>query len=107
MEARGSRITGYSGGGARRVGKSTLVSELAAREYEKHLVIDFSEESDDIKDLFLQYRTDADTFLMYLQAYTGTSLPSKRSVIVFDEAQRFPKARGSSSSLLLMIDMTT
>lgn len=90
-ETRGSRALLVEG--ARRVGKSTLVSEFAAREYEKHLVIDFSEASEDIKDLFLQYRTDVDTFFMYLQAYTGISLPAGRSVIVFDEVQRFPKAR--------------
>lgn len=79
--------------GARRVGKSTLVREFAEREYDAHLIIDFSEASDDIKGLFLQYRADVDTFFMYLQAFTGTSLPKRRSVLVFDEVQRFPPAR--------------
>ena len=30
---------------------------------------------------------------MYLQAYTGVSLPRRNAVIVFDEVQRFPPAR--------------
>ncbi len=79
--------------GARRVGKSTLVSEFAHKEYEACLIIDFSEVSDDIKELLLRYRSDIDSFFMYLAAYTGKSLPKRQSVIVFDEVQRFPAAR--------------
>lgn len=79
--------------GARRVGKSSLVSAFVQQEYDAHLVIDFSETSQEVKDLFLQYRSDVDAFFMYLQAYTGTSLPPRRSALVFDEVQRFPAAR--------------
>lgn len=79
--------------GPRRVGKSTLAREFAQREYASHLIIDFSEASEDLKGLFLQYRTDLDTFFMYLAAYTGVSLPRRESLIVFDEVQRFPPAR--------------
>ena len=79
--------------GARRVGKSTLVEEFAKREYAHHLIIDFSKASEELKDLFLQYRADLDVFFMYLQAYAGVTLPRRESVIVFDEVQRFPPAR--------------
>lgn len=79
--------------GARRVGKSTLAKEFAEREYAAHLVIDFSEASEDIKTLFRDYRADMGSFFMYLQAFTGVSLPRRESVIVFDEVQRFPPAR--------------
>ena len=79
--------------GARRVGKSTLAREFAEREYAAHLVIDFSEASDDLKMLFRDYRADVDSFFMYLQAFTGVSLPRRNSLIVFDEVQRFPPAR--------------
>lgn len=79
--------------GARRVGKSTLAKTFANSEYTASLVIDFSEASEDIKDLFRQYRSDIDTFFMYLQAYTGVTLPRRESIIVFDEVQRFPPAR--------------
>ena len=79
--------------GARRVGKSTLVEEFARHEYAASLVIDFSTVSDEVKGLFVQYRDDIDSFFMYLQAYTGVSLPRRESVVVFDEVQRFPPAR--------------
>lgn len=90
-EAQGSRALLIEG--ARRVGKSTLAKEFAAREYASSLVIDFSEASDEIKELFTQYRSNVDTFFMYLQAYTGVSLPKRESIVVFDEVQRFPPAR--------------
>lgn len=90
-EAQGSRALLVEG--ARRVGKSTLVREFANREYAASLVIDFSEASDEVKGLFTQYRSDIDTFFMYLQAYMGVSLPKRKSVVVFDEVQRFPPAR--------------
>lgn len=79
--------------GARRVGKSTLVTEFAKNEYAGNLIIDFAQAGDDIKELFTQYRNDPDTFFMYLSAYTGAALPRRDSVIVFDEVQRFPPAR--------------
>lgn len=79
--------------GARRVGKSTLARNFAENEYEGSLVIDFSEASEDIKDLFRQYRSDVDTFFLYLTAITGATLPRRKSIVVFDEVQRFPPAR--------------
>ena len=38
--------------GARRIGKSTIVSEFAKNEYESYLLIDFSIASDDVKKYF-------------------------------------------------------
>ena len=65
-ESRGARALLLEG--ARRVGKSTLAREFAEREYAAHLVIDFSEASDDLKMLFRDYRADVDSFFMYLAA---------------------------------------
>lgn len=79
--------------GARRVGKSTLAQIFAENEYAAHLVIDFSNASEDLKLLFLDYRADLDSLFMYLQAFTGVELPHRDSLIVFDEVQRFPPAR--------------
>lgn len=79
--------------GTRRTGKSTLARAFAENEYDSHLIIDFSVASEDIKDLFRMYRSDVDTFFMYLQAFTGVSLIRRKSLIVFDEVQRFPPAR--------------
>lgn len=90
-ESNGSRAVLLEG--ARRVGKSTLAQNFAQNEYAAHLVIDFSQAPDELKALFLDYRGDIDTFFMYLQAFTGVSLPQRESLIVFDEVQRFPVAR--------------
>ena len=79
--------------GARRVGKSTLVSTFAKKEYASNVIINFSEASPEIKSLFENYRSDIDKFFMYLQAYTGTTLKKRNSIIVFDEVQLFPTAR--------------
>ena len=90
-ESQGSRAMLIEG--ARRVGKSTLAQTFAENEYAAHLVVDFSEAPEDLKSLFVDYRADLDSFFMYLQAFTGVTLPRRDSLIVFDEVQRFPSAR--------------
>lgn len=79
--------------GARRVGKTTLVREFAAREYDAYIYIDFSKASNDILSLFRDQRSDVDTFLRMLQLITGVLLERRRGVVIFDEVQRFPIAR--------------
>ena len=79
--------------GARRVGKSTLVEEFARNEYESHIIVDFSLATDEFKQTFLDTRFDINTFYFYLQAEYNTTLHERRSLVVFDEVQLFPKAR--------------
>lgn len=79
--------------GARRVGKTTLARAFAEKEYDAHLIVDFAQVPEELKNLFLEHRGDLDSFFMYLQAFTGITLPKRRSIIVFDEVQRFPPAR--------------
>lgn len=79
--------------GARRVGKSWIVEEFARREYESYILIDFSEASDAIKELFQVYKGRWDEFFMHLQLETGVKLKPGKSLIVFDEIQKFPVAR--------------
>ena len=86
--------------GARRVGKTTLVKTFAENEYDAFLYIDFAQASQDLKNLFLEHSNDVSILLMYLQAYTGASLPERRSVIIFDEVQRFPPARETIKQLV-------
>ena len=90
-ESQGSRAMLIEG--ARRVGKSTLARAFAENEYAAHLIVDFSEAPEDLKSLFMEYRSDLASFFMYLQAFTGIELPRRDSLIVFDEVQRFPPAR--------------
>lgn len=79
--------------GARRVGKSWIVEEFARREYESYILIDFSQASKTILDLFQTYRGRWDDFFLHLQLETGVKLNPGRSLIVFDEIQKFPQAR--------------
>ena len=79
--------------GARRVGKSYIAEEFARNEYAAYLIVDFATATKKVKGYFEEYLDDLDQFFMYLcAAYHKTLIPGK-SVIIFDEVQRFPKAR--------------
>lgn len=78
--------------GARRVGKSTIVEEFARREYDSYLLIDFSVASRQVKDLF-QDISNLDMLFTLLQVNYGVSLVPGKSLIIFDEIQKWPLAR--------------
>lgn len=79
--------------GARRIGKSTTVEQFARQEYESYILVDFSKAPKDVLDVFESCKDDLDTFFMLLSAYYRTQLFDRRSLIVFDEVQRYPAAR--------------
>lgn len=79
--------------GARRIGKSTLVEEFAKNEYDSYLMIDFSKVNDTIKSYFYDYIEDLDTLFMFITSAYNVKLHRRKSVIIFDEVQRFPRAR--------------
>ena len=79
--------------GARRVGKSYLAEEFARNEYRDHVIIDFSNTSDEIRAVFDGYNGDIPEFLMALSTAIGRIMPVRESVIVFDEVQQCPRAR--------------
>lgn len=79
--------------GARRVGKSTIVQEFAKNEYESFILIDFARISNEVKDYFTRFSNNLDTLFMLLQNIYGVELKERKSLIIFDEVQRFPAAR--------------
>ena len=79
--------------GARRIGKSTLCKEFAKNEYKSFIVIDFAVVTKKVKDLFYNHLNDLDTLFMLLQTSFGVTLYERESVIIFDEVQKFPRAR--------------
>ena len=79
--------------GARRIGKTTIVKVFAENEYASHIFIDFNTASDHVKQAFNLYLNDLDALFMVLQVAYGVRLERRRSLIVFDEVQKFPKAR--------------
>lgn len=79
--------------GARRIGKSTICEEFGKNEYKSYILIDFAKCPYEVKEYFARYINDLDTFFMLLSAYYGKKLYERDSLIIFDEVQRYPKAR--------------
>ena len=86
--------------GARRVGKSYIAEEFARNEYSSYLLIDFSKASAKVKRCFNEYLDDLDTFFMLLESTCHVELKKGESVIIFDEVQRFPRAREAIKHLV-------
>ena len=86
--------------GARRIGKSTIVSEFARNEYKSYLLIDFNNISPMVTDCFENHLNDLDTFYMLLGTEYGQELHNRESLIIFDEIQQYPKARQSIKKLV-------
>lgn len=86
--------------GARRIGKSTIVEVFARNKYKSYIIIDFNDASDTVKDAFMNYLQDLDTFFMIISTEYRTKLYPRESVLIFDEIQQFPKARQSIKRLV-------
>ena len=78
--------------GARRIGKSTIVKKFAQNEYESFVLIDFNNVSKKIKDNF-DNLNNLDLFYQTISLEYNTKLYNRKSVIIFDEIQKFPRAR--------------
>ena len=86
--------------GARRVGKSYIAKHFAEKEYSSYIFVDFNIAPREVKELFLNYMNDLDTFFMYLTGYYNVKLYERRSLIIFDEVQLFPQARAAIKYLV-------
>ena len=86
--------------GARRVGKSYIAEEFARNEYDSYILIDFSKAPKRVKDWFDEYLEDVDTLLQNIQLHYKKQLPPRRSLIIFDEVQKCPRAREAIKSLV-------
>ncbi|MBE6517205.1 MAG: ATP-binding protein [Thermoplasmata archaeon] len=79
--------------GARRVGKSYIVEEFAKKEYDSYVLINFSNTSSKIKNLFVNDLHDIPMLLQKLSNLTFTRFFERRTLIIFDEVQKWPRAR--------------
>jgi len=79
--------------GARRVGKSYLSKRFAENEYESYIYLDFANIEKEIIGLFENEMTDLDLFFLKLQTFYGVQLINRKSCIIFDEVQIYPRAR--------------
>ena len=78
--------------GARRVGKSTIALEFAKKEYASYIFIDFANTKKEILNIFDEI-SNLEMFFLRLQTEYNVKLIKRKSIIVFDEIQFFPKAR--------------
>ena len=78
--------------GARRVGKSTIVTEFAEKEYDSYILIDFAVASREVRELFSDV-SDLNYIFLQLQLQYRAELFERRSLLIFDEVQLCPQAR--------------
>ena len=86
--------------GARRVGKSWIAEEFAKREYASYVLVDFSKAGPKLKRLFNLYLDDLDTFFLHFQQLTRSNLVRNDALVIFDEVQKFPRAREAIKHLV-------
>lgn len=79
--------------GARRVGKSYIVKEFGKNEYDTYVLINFSNTTPRIKNLFINDMHDIPMLLQKLSNLTATRFIERKTLIIFDEVQKWPRAR--------------
>jgi len=85
--------------GARRIGKSTIAEEFTRNEYKSYILIDFSNVSKAVSDLFKDI-SDLNYLFVRLQFIYQVQLYERESVIIFDEVQLQPLARQAIKHLV-------
>ena len=85
--------------GARRIGKSTIAENFAKNEYKSYILVDFNKASKKIKENF-ENMNNLDLFFQTLSLEYGVKLFPRESLIIFDEIQKFPRARESVKYLV-------
>lgn len=86
--------------GACRIGKSYIAEEFARNEYDSYILIDFSKAPSRVKGWFDEYLEDVDTLLQNIQLHYKKQLTPRRSLIIFDEVQKCPRAREAVKALV-------
>lgn len=78
--------------GARRIGKSTIAERFAEKEYKSYILVDFNFAAKNVRDNF-ENLNRLDIFFQNLSLEYNTKLYERESLIIFDEIQKFPRAR--------------
>lgn len=88
--------------GARRIGKSYIVEEFARNEYDSYLLVDFSKISTEQREIFDKYLNEKnlDMFFRLIGLEWNVRLTPRHSLIIFDEVQKYPKAREAVKMLV-------
>lgn len=81
-------------GGARRIGKSTIVEEFAKQEYESYILIDFAKKDKVVEEYFNQYLNKLDDlFMLRFMKNIKNTMPS----LVYREKTVFLKRKKLNS----------
>ena len=86
--------------GARRVGKSTIAEKFAREQYKSYILVDFNVAPKNIKDNF-EFLNQLDVFFQNLSLEYNVRLYQRESLIIFDEIQKFPRAREAIKYLVM------
>ena len=86
--------------GARRIGKSTIAEKLGKEEYKSYILVDLSIASKSVISNFENNLNDLDRFYQALSLEYGVQLYRRESLIIFDEIQKYPKAREATKHLV-------
>ncbi len=78
--------------GARRVGKSTIADKFGREQYRSYLLVDFNNAPKSVRDNF-ENLNELDVFFQNLSLEYNVRLYPRESLIIFDEIQKFPRAR--------------
>ncbi len=78
--------------GARRIGKSTIAETFGKSEYKTYVMIDFNKASKKMLKAFDDLN-NLDIFFQTIALEYNTRLIPRETLIIFDEIQKFPKAR--------------
>ena len=78
--------------GARRIGKSTVAEEIGKKEYKSYILVDFNNATSRTLEAF-DNLSNLDIFFQTLSLEYNERLYPRESLIIFDEIQKFPKAR--------------
>ncbi|MGM9947847.1 ATP-binding protein [Floccifex sp.] len=84
--------------GARQVGKTTLVREFAKEYYENFIEINFYEEPNAVK--IFSGNLDVQTIITNLTAYTRKPMEPHKTLVLFDEIQKYPNIRTAMKFLV-------
>lgn len=80
--------------GARQVGKTYLLKEFAAHEFQHVIYLNLDKDHDRFEPIFNESISPAD-ILPKLEALTGTKITPADTIIIFDEIQEIPRALSS------------
>lgn len=75
------------------MGKSYIAEQFGKNEYKSYILIDFVNLPGEVRQVFENDLNDFDLSFNKLSAYYRKILYKRESLIIFDEVQRYPKAR--------------